>query len=297
VNTRKIMFLALTTILCLSILPGIAYADTPIVGFKSIGETTGALAKEADATVHVIIEWEHFSANKTINIWCYNKTGDLVDKTETAYVIPVNGTTGGLLTGTNRGTEGEYETTYTIPGLTDTLGTHTYTMKLLDNTDNTTLAYEDFTVYVAEEDIQLAVSVDDADGDDVIELGESVVFTYYIDWVSVESTETHQIYVAFDDDTMKNKGSISITSGAGSDTGTYSKVWNTKGAHTVDVELRDPSGTVIASIQIPLAVGQPTSTVTPVVSTTTTTGLFSNPIVVITAIAGIVALVAVLKEK
>ena len=299
-KTNQKTILVITLILALSFAVPVAYADSPTIGIKSLGETTGALAKEADASVHMIMEWDDFAANKTVDVKVYNTTGELIASPETGYVIHVTSNATGtptLITGEDdQGEEGEYEVTYTISDLADKLGTFIYTLKILDNSDDTTLASEDFTIHVAAEDMQLAVSMDDADGDDVIEKDESVVFTYYVDWVSVESTETHQIYVSFDDGSMTNKGSVSITAGAGSDTGTFSKVWNTEGGKTCDVELRDPSGTVVASLEIPITVGEVAAVTTTVVSTTTTVPLWQNPLIIISAIAGIIAIAALRKK-
>ena len=280
-----------------------ATADSPTITISSLGETTGALPKEGDASVHIIMTWDDFSQNKTIDFRVYNTTGKLVATPETGYVIPVTTNTTGtptVITGqNNKGEEGDYEATFTISDLTDKIGTYIYTMKVLDNTDNTTLATKDFTIHVATEDIQLAVSIDDADGDDIVEESESVIFTYYVDWVSVEATETYQIYASFDEDgVMKNKGSVTISAGAGSDTGTFSKVWNTDGSHSVEIELRDPSGSAVASLVIPINVGEPLpqGTVTPA-STTAATPVWSNPLVVIAGIGAAVAVVALLVKK
>ena len=192
------------------------------------------------------------------------------------------------MTGDEQGADGEYENTFTISGLTDAIGTFTYTMKVLDNSDNTTLATKDFTVLVAEEDIELAVSVEDSSGDGTIDKDESVVFTYYVNWVSVPSAETHQVYVQYDDGSFANKGSVSVTAGAGSDTGTFTKVWNTEGDKTVNVELRDASGAVVASISLPITVGGTTpeqvSSTPQTATSVTTVPIWQNPIVIVALI-------------
>ena len=300
-KTISIIIFSVLAISLLGLTP--VTADSPTITISSLGETTGALPKEGDASVHIIMAWNDFSQNKTVDFRVYNTTGKLVASPETGYVIPVTTNTSGtpvVITNINdKGEEGDYETTFTISDLADRIGTYIYTMKVLDNTDNTTLATKDFTIYVAAEDIQLAVSIDDADGDDIVEESESVIFTYYVDWVSVEATETYQIYASFDEDgIMKNKGAVIISTGAGSDTGTFSKVWNTDGSHSVEVELRDPSGTVAASLVIPIKVGEslPQGTVTPA-STTAATPVWSNPLVVIAGIGAAVAVVALLVKK
>jgi len=303
-KTKIVVFTILMFTLCLAAAP-MALADAPTIELKSLGETSGALAKEADANIHMIMEWDNFATNKTVDFRIYNSTGKLVATPETGYVIHVTSNSTGtptVITGVdNQGEEGEYETTYTVSGLAENIGTFTYTLKILDNSDNTTIASKSFTILVAEEEINLAVSMADADDDDIIEKDESVVFTYYVNWASVESTETHTLWVGYDDGTMTNKGSVSITSGAGSDTGTFTKVWNTEGAKSVDVELRDPSGAVVASIEITPTVGEAVpstvSTGSSTASTTTTAPVWQNPIVIVAALAAVVAIVALVVKK
>jgi len=296
---KKVVFTVMIIMLGLCLAP-VAHADAPTISIKSLGETTGALAKEADASVHLIMEWEDFAANKTVDFRIYNISGKLVDTPETGYVIPViDSATNDTFTDDDYGADGEYDVTYTVSGLTDTIGTFTYTLKVLDNSDNTTLASQSFTVLVAEENIELAVSMADADDDDLIEKDESVIFTFYVTWASVESTETHTVWVGYDDGTMTNQDTVSITSGAGSDTGTFTKVWNTEGAKSVDVELRDPSGTVVASLEITPTVGEavPDSVSTGTASTTSTAPVWQNPLVIIAALASVVAIVALFVNK
>ena len=301
----RLLTAALLLTLALSTIAPIALADSPTIGIKSLGETSGSLAKDADASVHMIMEWENFAANKTVDFRIYNSTGDLLATPETGYVIHVTSNATGTPTvitdgDDDQGADGEYETTYTVSGLAESVGTWTYTLKVLDNSDNTTLASQAFTVLVAEEDISLAVSMEDADGDDVIEKDESVVFTAYYNWVSVSTAETHTLWVSYDDGTFVNKDSVSITAGAGSDTGTFTYVWNTEGDKTVDVELRDPSGTAVASLEIPLTVGEETPetvTSTPSASQVSTTPIWQNPIVLGTAFLAAIAVTALLAKR
>lgn len=300
---NKVKLIAIAILATILLSPINTVHASPTISIDQVGETTGALAKEADASVYFVMSWEDFSANKTVNIWCYNGTGDkeLIDDTVTGYEIPVTDVNSTLLTGDSQGADGEYENTFTISGLTDEIGTYTYTMKVQDNSDNTTLATKDFTVLVAEEDIELAVSVEDSSGDGTIDKDESVVFTYYVNWVSVPSSETHQVYVQYDDGSFSNKGSVSVTAGAGSDTGTFTKVWNTEGGKTVNVELRDASGAVVASISLPLTVGGETPeqvSSTPTTATSVTTvPIWQNPIVIVALIVIAVLSTILLMKK
>lgn len=295
------------TLLALALLIGAqitpVLSSSPVISIKTVTETTGALPKDADASIYFVMEWTDFSSNKTINIWCYNGTGDkeLIDQSLTGYTIPVTDANSTLLTGDTQGKDGEYTNTFTISDLTEEIGTHTYTMKILDNTDNTTIATKDFTVLVAEADLELAVSVEDAGGDGIIDKDESVIFTYYVNWVSVPDTETHTVWVSFDDGAYVSKGSVSVTAGAGSDTGTFTKVWNSKGAKTVDVELRDSSGAAVTSLTLPITVGEETPapvTSTPTASQVKTTPIWQNPYAIGSMfIAGIAVTILLVKRN
>ncbi len=298
-QTRQIIVTLTLATLLLS--QPFAYAS-PTISIKTATETTGALPKEADAQIYFVMEWTDFSVNKSINIWCYNGTGDkeLIDQTLTGYTISVTDANSTLLTGDAQGSEGEYTNTFTISGLTNTIGTHTYTMKVQDNTDNTTITTKDFTVLVAEADTELAVSVEDSGGDGIIDKDESVIFTYYVNWVSVPDTETHTVWVSFDDGAYVSKGSVSVTSGAGSDTGTFTKVWNTEGSKSVDMELRDSSGSAIASLTLPITVGAETPepvTTAPTASQVETTPIWQNPYAIASAFIAAIAVTVLLVKR
>lgn len=277
----------------------IAYAaGAPTIDITSVSETSGGLAKKGEAKINTVIAWDAFDANATIDIKVYNSTNDLVATLETGYEIPVTDTNGTLLTDTRRqGKDGEYDHTYTaIDDLAETVGTHTYTLKVLDTTSGIAYDEKTFVVNVAEEQISLAVTWQDTNNDRIVDESESVTFTTYVDWVFIQNTETHTIWSQIDDADTQQRTTVSITAGSGSDTATFSNGWNTEGDKTLTVELKDSAGEVVKKLEVPITVGGTTPQTTVVTTETNTDSgsiigyLTSNPLltVVILCMIGVV---------
>ena len=277
----------------------IAYAaGAPTIDITSVSETSGGLAKKGEAKINTVIAWDAFDANATIDIKVYNSTNDLVATLETGYEIPVTDSNGTILTDTRRqGKDGEYDHTYTaIDDLAETVGTHTYTLKVLDTTSGIAYDEKTFVVNVAEEQISLAVTWQDTNNDRIVDESESVTFTTYVDWVFIQNTETHTIWSQIDDADTQQRTTVSITAGSGSDTATFSNGWNTEGDKTLTVELKDSAGEVVKKLEVPITVGGTTPQTTVVTTETNTDSgsiigyLTSNPLVtvVILCIIGVV---------
>ena len=247
----------LALIILATLLTPIAQCSSPTFTIETASETSGSLPIDGDATIKVVTTWDSFTANATIDIKLYNSTDNQVATLETSHQIPVTDINGTLLTDTDtQGPDGEYSQTYTgITGLSEEPGTNTYTVKLVDSTSGIVYASKDLVINVAEEDITLGVTWQDTDNNRIIDTGESVTFTYHVDWVFIQDTETHTVWVAYNQDDPQQRGTISITQGSGSSTGTFTKGWNTDGTKTVTVELRDSAGTKIKTLEIPIKVG------------------------------------------
>jgi hypothetical protein len=282
--------LVIAVISSLLLVSPIAYgAGAPTIDITSVSETSGGLPKDGEATINTVITWDEFSANSTIDIKVYNSTNDLVATLETGYTIPVTDTNGTILTDTRRqGKDGEYDNTYTtIDDLAKTVGTHTYTLKVLDTTSGIAYDEKTFVVNVAEEQISLAVTWQDTNNDRIVDVSESVTFTTYVDWVFIQNTETHTIWSQIDDSDTQQRTTVSITSGSGSDTATFSNGWNTEGDKTLTVELKDSAGEVVKKLEIPIKVGGTTPQTTSVTTETNTDSgsiigyLTSNPLVTV----------------
>ena len=291
--------LTIAVISSLLLVSPIAYAaGAPTIDITSVSETSGGLAKDGEATINTVITWDEFSANATIDIKVYNSTNDLVATLETGYVIPVTDSNGTLLTDTrSQGKDGEYDHTYTaIDDLAKTVGTHTYTLKVLDTTSGIAYDEKTFVVNVAEEQISLAVTWQDTNNDRIVDVSESVTFTTYVDWVFIQNTETHTIWSQIDDADPQQRTTVSITAGSGSDTATFSNGWNTEGDKTLTVELKDSAGEVVKKLEVPIKVGGSTPQNTVVTTETSTDSgsiigyLTSNPLVtvVILCVIGVV---------
>ena len=290
-------FVVLTAILASPVT--VYAAGAPTIDITSVSETSGGLAKDGEATVNTVITWDAFSANATIDIKVYNSTNDLVATLETGYIIPVTDSNGTILTDTRRqGKDGEYDHTYTtIDDLAETVGTHTYTLKVLDTTSGIAYDEKTFVVNVAEEQISLAVTWQDTNNDRIVDKSESVTFTTYVDWVFIQNTETHTIWSQIDDSDTQQRTTVSITAGSGSDTASFSNGWNTDGDKTLTVELKDSAGEIVKKLEIPIKVGGTTPQTTVVTTETNTDSgsiigyLTSNPLVtvVILCMIGVVA--------
>jgi len=259
-KTKQFTFTLLTIALISSLLltsPLVYAAGAPTIDITSVSETSGGLAEDGEATINSVIAWDEFSANATIDIKVYNSTNDLVATLETGYVIPVTDSNGTLLPDTRRqGKDGEYDHTYTaIDGLAETVGTHTYTLKVLDSTSGIAYDEKTFVVNVAEEQVTLAVTWQDTNNDRIVDASESVTFTTYVDWVFIQNTETHTIWSQIDDTDPQQRTTVSVTAGSGSDTATFSNGWNTPGDKTLTVELKDSAGDVIKKLLVPIEVG------------------------------------------
>jgi len=292
VKSKRLASIILTIAVLNSILfiAPIAYAaGAPTIDITSVSETSGGLAKNGEAKINTVIAWDAFDANATIDIKVYNSTNDLVATLETGYEIPVTDTNGTLLTDTRRqGKDGEYDHTYTaIDDLAETVGTHTYTLKVLDTTSGIAYDEKTFVVNVAEEQISLAVTWQDTNNDRIVDESESVTFTTYVDWVFIQNTETHTIWSQIDDADTQQRTTVSITAGSGSDTATFSNGWNTEGDKTLTVELKDSAGEVVKKLEVPITVGGTTPQTTVVTTETNTDSgsiigyLTSNPLLTV----------------
>ena len=246
-----ILFTALFTV------PQASAAGAPTIEITSASETSGGLPEDGEASINTVITWEDFSANATIDIKVYNSTNDLVATLKTGHVIPVTDVNGTLLTDTRtQGKDGEYDHTFsTIDDLATEVGTHTYTLKVLDNTSGIAYDEKTFVVNVAEEQITLAVTWQDTNNDRIVDKGESVTFTTYVDWVFIQNTETYTVWSQIDETDPQQRTTISVTAGSGSDTASFSNGWNTEGDKTLTVELKDSAGTVVKTLEIPIIVG------------------------------------------
>jgi hypothetical protein len=292
VKSKRLASIILTIAVLNSILfiAPIAYAaGAPTIDITSVSETSGGLAKKGEAKINTVIAWDAFDANATIDIKVYNSTNDLVATLETGYEIPVTDSNGTILTDTRRqGKDGEYDHTYTaIDDLAETVGTHTYTLKVLDTTSGIAYDEKTFVVNVAEEQISLAVTWQDTNNDRIVDESESVTFTTYVDWVFIQNTETHTIWSQIDDADTQQRTTVSITAGSGSDTATFSNGWNTEGDKTLTVELKDSAGEVVKKLEVPIKVGGTTPQQTVVTTETNTDSgsiigyLTSNPLVTV----------------
>jgi len=281
-------------------------AGAPTIDITSVSETSGGLAKDGEATINTVITWDEFSANATIDIKVYNSTNDLVATLETGYIIPVTDVNGTILTDTRRqGEDGEYDQTYNaIDNLAEAVGTHTYKLKVLDSTSGIAYDEKTFVVNVAEEQISLAVTWQDTNNDRIVDVSESVTFTTYVDWVFIQNTETHTIWSQIDDSDTQQRTTVSITSGSGSDTATFSNGWNTLGDKTLTVELKNSAGEVVKKLEIPIEVGG-SATQTTTASTADTSSssssivgyLTSNPLVTVVILCVIGVMVYLLLRK
>ena len=257
-NKKKIsLILALTIFTVLITIPHVSAAGAPTIEITSASETSGGLPEDGEASINTVISWEDFSANATIDIKVYNSTNDHVATLETGHVIPVTDVNGSLLTDTRtQGKDGEYDHTFSaVDDLATDVGTHTYTLKVLDSTSGIAYDEKTFVVNVAEEQITLAVTWQDTNNDRIVDKGESVTFTTYVDWVFIQNTETYTVWSKIDDSDPQQRTTISVTAGSGSDTASFSNGWNTEGDKILTVELKDSSGTVVKTLEIPIKVG------------------------------------------
>ena len=285
--------------------PMASAAGAPTIDITSVSETSGGLAEDGEATINTVIEWDEFTANATIDIKVYNSTNDLVATLETGYVIPVTDSNGTLLTDTrSQGKDGEYDHTYTaIDDLAETVGTHTYTLKVLDTTSGIAYDEKTFVVNVAEEQISLAVTWQDTNNDRIVDVSESVTFTTYVDWVFIQNTETHTIWSQIDDADTQQRTTVSVTAGSGSDTATFSNGWNTPGDKTLTVELKNSAGEVVKKLEIPIEVGGSAAQTTTASTADTSSSsssigyLTSNPLVTVVILCVIGVMVYLLLRR
>jgi hypothetical protein len=259
-RSKQTSSIILTLVILATVLasPITAYAaGAPTIEITSVSETSGGLPEDGEATINTVVTWDDFTANATIDIKVYNSTNDLVATLETGHVIPVIDVNGSLFADTRtQGKDGEYDHTYnTIDDLAKEVGTHTYTLKVLDSTSGIAYDEQNFVVNVAEEQITLAVTWQDTNNDRIVDKGESVTFTTYVDWVFIQNTETHTIWSQIDSGTPQQRTTVSVTSGSGSDTASFSNGWNTEGDKTLTVELKDSAGIVVKKLEIPIIVG------------------------------------------
>ena len=300
------VILTIAVIASLLIVPTVAYAaGAPTIDITSVSETSGGLAKDGEATINTVITWDEFTANATIDIKVFNSTNDLVATLETGYVIPVTDSNGTLLTDTRRqGKDGEYDHTYSaIEDLAETVGTHTYTLKVLDTTSGIAYDEKTFVVNVAEEQISLAVTWQDTNNDRIVDVSESVTFTTYVDWVFIQNTETHTIWSQIDDADTQQRTTVSVTAGSGSDTATFSNGWNTPGDKTLTVELKNSAGEVVKKLEIPIEVGGSAAQTTTASTADTSSSsssigyLTSNPLVTVVILCVIGVMVYLLLRR
>jgi len=299
------LLLILSIITTLVTVPQVSAAGAPTIEITSVSETSGGLPEDGEASINTVITWDEFTANATIDIKVYNSTNDLVATLETGHVIPVTDVNGTLLTDTRtQGKDGEYDQTFTaIDDLAKEVGTHTYTLKVLDGTSGIAYDEKTFVVNVAEEQITLAVTWQDTNNDRIVDKGESVTFTTYVDWVFIQNTETHTIWTQIDNQDPQQRTTVSVTSGSGSDTASFSNGWNTEGDKTLTVELKDSAGTVVKKLEVPIKVGGTTPQTNTVTTETSTAQssiigyLTANPLVTVVIICIIALAIYFLTQK
>ncbi len=238
-----------------------AYAGDARVYISAVSPAKSGYAVDETVILNAKFKWEDLAANKTISIQLWNST-DVLETLE-SYEIPVTD-----LNGTVIAADGIYSPTYepTVE-LTEEVGTATCYLKLV-SADGLTLDSETFVILVARDSITLSITWEDQNNDRVVDVNEGVVFTAYMNWDFIETTEAHSLYVDWGTGTDELLSTVSITAGSGSDTDVNTKGFNSAGTKTVIFKLKDSTGTTIKTLTVSIIVGADTTTT----DTTTTSG-------------------------
>lgn len=263
-NQKKISIL-ITSLLIASVLfavPAVMAADARVY-ISAVSPAKSGYAVDETVIVNAKIKWEDLPANKTLSIQLWNST----DKLETleSYVVPVQDNSTGTpvdYTTTNKGPDGSYSPSYTPSAdLTEEVGTSTYYLKVV-GTDGLTIDSEPFVILVAIDSITLSITWEDQNNDRTVDVNEGVVFTAYINWDFIETTEAHSLYVDWGTGTEELLSTVSITAGSGSDTDVNTKGFNTAGTKAVIFKLKDSTGTVVKTLTVNVNVGAAATTTT-----------------------------------
>jgi len=82
-----------------------------------------------------------------------------------------------------------------------------------------------------------------------------VTFTAYINWAFVETAEAHSLYVNYGDGEQL-LSAVTVTAGSSSQTVTDSHGFTSTGTRNVVFTLKDSTGAVVKTVQVPITVGQ-----------------------------------------
>jgi len=227
------------------------------VYISAVSPAKSGYAVDESVTVNAKIKWEDLTANKTLSIQLWNSTDNL--ETLESYVTPVQDNSTGTPTVT---ADGSYSPSYTpTVDLTEEEGTSTYYLKVV-GTDGLTIDSEPFVILVAGDSITLSITWEDQNNDRIVEVNEGVVFTTYINWDFIETTEAHSLYVDWGTGTEELLSTVSITAGSGSDTDVNTQGFNSAGVKAVIFKLKDSTGTVVKTLTVNVNVGAAATTTT-----------------------------------
>jgi len=263
-NQKKISIL-ITSLLIASVLFAVpaAYAADARVYISAVSPAKSGYAVDEAVIVNAKIKWEDLTANKTLSIQLWNATDSL--ETLESYVVPVQDNSTGTptdYTTTDKGPDGAYSPSYTPSvDLTEEVGTSTYYLKVI-GTDGLTIDSEPFVILVADDSVTLSITWEDQNNDRVVEVNEGVVFTAYVNWDFIETTEAHSLYVDWGTGTEELLSTVSITAGSGSDTDVNTQGFNTAGTKAVIFMLKDSTGTVVKTLTVNVNVGAAAATTT-----------------------------------
>ena len=220
-------------------------AGTPTFTITKAQPTEAGYYIGADVDIAFELQMKYLTQNYTLDIELWNST-DKLTTLDDDRVLPGAGNPGNYT----------YETTYqNVADLTDEVGTHTYTIKVIDTTSGLLVAQKTFSVLVAEESISLSVSWSDASQDRQIDVAESVTFTVYTTWTFVNESKSCSLYVTSGgQETLVD--AVSITAGSGSATDTWSTSWASAGTQTVTFTLKDADGETLKTVSATVQVGQ-----------------------------------------
>jgi len=254
-------------------------AGTPTFTIKKAQPTEAGYYIGADVDIAFELQMKYLAQNYTLDIELWNST-DKLTTLDDDKVLP----------GAGNGGNYTYETTYqNVADLTDEVGTHSYTIKVIDTSSGLLVASKSFSVLVAEESISLSVSWSDASQDRQIDVAESVTFTVYTTWTFVNESKSCSLYVTSGgQETLVD--SVSITAGSGSATDTWSTSWASAGTQTVTFTLKDADGETLKTVQATVQVGQTEESAS---SGASWTDLIMDNIYVVLVIVAVIAIVVV----
>lgn len=229
---------------------GFAFAAVPALAADPSFTVTGTPNKSGytlneQATVATLLSYNNLAAAKYIDMKLYNGTGHYEGKLGT--IKAVAGTAGY-----------SNSTTYNMPlNATNKVSTKTYTLKSVENTTNIVVAQATITIVTQTVSYVLSVAWLDSSGDRIIKASESVIFTLYLTYSLLSTTQAVTILATIDAGTPITVATGNIHTGSGTNTTTYSYSFATEGQHSIEFQYVNATQKVIASQTLQLTVGEP----------------------------------------